>query len=232
MLFDGRDTTADNGLGNRPLYLYAVREKLVANPKATAGADRMAEEIAKNIHCVYGALQPTKPFLGTAIPFTPEAAAVYEQEIYPELNAITGHSINASKLFGRLTTNARKIAGILAVIAGEPAVNVGAIKAAAAWARHGAATVNALASTVDERLKTARAYKDADAVLKALGKLGPGVLVPQRDLRRKAHLRAEQLKAAIAFLTGQAPSPIAIKADTYTSGNGTQLRRPVIGLAQ
>ena len=61
-------------------YLYAVREKLVANPKPTAGAARMAEEIAKNIHSVYGALQPTKPFLGTAIPFTPEAAAVYEQE--------------------------------------------------------------------------------------------------------------------------------------------------------
>ena len=133
MLFDARDTTAsaENGLGNRPLYLYAVREKLVANPKPTAGADRMAEEIAKNIHSVYGALQPTKAFLGTAIPFTPEAAAVYEQEIYPELNAITGHSLNASKLFGRLTTNARKIAGILAVIAGEPAVSVGAIKAAA-----------------------------------------------------------------------------------------------------
>ena len=173
MLFDARDTTAsaDNGLGNRPLYLYAVREKLVANPKPTAGADRMAEEIAKNIHSVYGALQPTKPFLGTAIPFTPEAAAVYEQEIYPELNAITGHSLNASKLFGRLTTNARKIAGILAVIAGEPAVSVGAIKAAAAWVRHGAATVNALASTVDERLKTARAQQAAETVLEALGKL-------------------------------------------------------------
>ncbi len=193
MLFDGRDTTA-----NRPLYLYAVREKLVANPKATVGADRMAEEIAMNIHSLYDALQPTKPFLGTAIPFTPEAAALYEQEIYPELNAITGNSINASKLFGRLTTNARKIAGILSVIAGEPAVSVGAIKAAAAWVRHGAATVNALASTVDERLKSARAHKDADAVLKALGKLGPGVLVPQRDVRRAAHLTAEQMKAAIA----------------------------------
>jgi len=171
MLFDGRDTaaSADNGLGNRPLYLYAVREKLVANPKPTAGADRMAEEIAKNIHSVYGALQPTKPFLGTAIPFTPEAAAVYEQEIYPELNAITGYSINASKLFGRLTTNARKIAGILAVIAGEPAVSVGAIRAAAAWVRHGAATVNALASTVDERLKTARAQQAAETVLRGAG---------------------------------------------------------------
>ena len=235
MLFDGRDTTAsaDNGLGNRPLYLYAVREKLVANPKPTAGADRMAEEIAKNIHSVYGALQPTKPFLGTAIPFTPEAAAVYEQEIYPELNAITGHSLNASKLFGRLTTNARKIAGILAVIAGEPAVSVGAIKAAAAWVRHGAATVNALASTVDERLKTARAQQAAETVLEALGKLGgPGVLVPQREVRRAAHLTAEQMKAAIAFLTGQAPSAIRIEAETYTSGNGAQLRRPVIGLAQ
>ena len=220
MLFDARDTTAsaDNGLGNRPLYLYAVREKLVANPKPTAGADRMAEEIAKNIHSVYGALQPTKPFLGTAIPFTPEAAAVYEQEIYPELNAITGHSINASKLFGRLTTNARKIAGILAVIAGEPAVSVGAIKAAAAWVRHGAATVNALASTVDERLKTARAQKAAETVLEALGKLGgPGVLVPQREVRRAAHLTAEQMTAAIGFLTGQAPSPIRIEAETYTS---------------
>ena len=235
MLFDARDTTAsaDNGLGNRPLYLYAVREKLVANPKPTAGADRMAEEIAKNIHSVYGALQPTKPFLGTAIPFTPEAAAVYEQEIYPELNAITGHSLNASKLFGRLTTNARKIAGILAVIAGEPAVSVGAIKAAAAWVRHGAATVNALASTVDERLKTARAQQAAETVLEALGKLGgPGVLVPQREVRRAAHLTAEQMTAAIAFLTGQAPSAIRIEAETYTSGNGAQARRPVIGLAQ
>ena len=217
MLFDARDTTAsaDNGLGNRPLYLYAVREKLVANPKPTAGADRMAEEIAKNIHSVYGALQPTKPFLGTAIPFTPEAAAVYEQEIYPELNAITGHSLNASKLFGRLTTNARKIAGILAVIAGEPAVSVGAIKAAAAWVRHGAATVNALASTVDERLKTARAQKAAETVLEALGKLGPGVLVPQREVRRAAHLTAEQMTAAIAFLTGQAPSAIRIEAEIF-----------------
>jgi hypothetical protein len=87
------------------------------------------------------------------------------------------------------------------VIAGEPAVSVGAIKAAAAWVRHGAATVNALASTVDERLKTARAHKDADAVLQALGKLDPGVLVPQREL---LHLTAEQLKGAIGRSAAQA----------------------------
>jgi hypothetical protein len=56
--------------------------------------------------------------------------------------------------------------------------------------------------------------------------------VPQRDVRRAAHLTAEQMTAAIAFLTGQAPSAIRIEAETYTSGNGAQARRPLIGLAQ
>ena len=70
-------------------------------------------------------------------------------------------------------------------------------------------------------------------MLEALGKLGgPGVLVPQREVRRAAHLTAEQMTAAIGFLTGQAPSAIRIEAETYTSGNGAQARRPVIGLAQ
>ena len=82
---------------------------------AKAAAEREVADAA--------ALQPTKPFLGTAIPFTPEAAASLHQEIYPELKRDHGYRINASKLFGRLTTNARKIAGILAVIAGEPAVS-------------------------------------------------------------------------------------------------------------
>ena len=170
--------------------------------------------------------------MGTAVPFTPEAAAVYEQEIYPELNAITGHSINASKLFGRLTTNARKIAGILAVIAGEPAVSAGAIKAAAAWVRHGAATVNALASTVDERLKTARAHKDADAVLKALGKLGPGVLVPQRDLRRAAHLTAEQVTAGHWLPDRAGAVRDQDRGRDLRLWERAQARRPLIGLAQ
>ena len=58
------------------------------------------------------------------------------------------------------------------------------------------------------------------------------MLVPQRDLRRAAHLTAEQMAAAIGFLTGQAPSAIAIKAETYTSGHGAKARRPLIGLAQ
>jgi len=58
------------------------------------------------------------------------------------------------------------------------------------------------------------------------------VLVPQREVRRAAHLTAEQMTAAIGFLTGQAPSAIRIEAETYASGNGAQARRPLIGLAQ
>jgi hypothetical protein len=65
-----------------------------------------------------------------------------------------------------------------------------------------------------------------------LGKLDQGVLVPQRDVRRAAHLTAAQMKAAIDFLTGQAPSAIRIEAEIVVVGNGAQLRRPVIGLAQ
>ena len=108
----------------------------------------------------------------------------------------------------------------------------GAIKAAAAWVCHGAATVNALASTVDERLKTARAQKDADAVLKPWISWRPGHARAPTGPAQGSPSTAEQMAAAIGFLTGQAPSAIAIKAETYTSGNGAKARRPLIGLAQ
>ena len=73
MLFDGRDAaaSADNGLGNRPLYLYAVREKLIAQSEAHGrrrphgGGDREEHPLRLRRSA------PTKPFLGTAIPLCP-----------------------------------------------------------------------------------------------------------------------------------------------------------------
>jgi hypothetical protein len=233
MLFDPRDAaaSADNGLGNRPLYVYAVREKLVANPKATIDRAALADEVARNILSVYRALKPTGPFLSAPIAFTPSAADLYEREIYPALNDIPPTSANAAKLFGRLATNARKIAAILAVIAGESGVGPGAIEAADAWVRHGAATINAIASTVEERMKTAQARRDAEAVLMALRKVGGASrLVPSRDAQRAAHLTAERLKAAVACLVAEAPSPIVVSAEPRVAGNGAELRRSMLRL--
>ena len=54
-LFDHRDTAnnANNGFGNRFLYLWTKRDKLVPLPQPTPALDAMMDQVAGNILKVY-----------------------------------------------------------------------------------------------------------------------------------------------------------------------------------
>ena len=68
LMFDKRDVaaTADNGLGNRFLYLFVARDKLVPNPLPTENCDALTRKVAENIRSAYAALKPVGAFLSVA----------------------------------------------------------------------------------------------------------------------------------------------------------------------
>ena len=153
-LFDKRDaaSSADNGLGNRFLYLWVQRDKLKARPLATPGLDAMMDAIAGNIFSVYETLKPDGAFLSTPIDFSPAAYARYERE-YPRIANLKAAGRRAAKLIERLPVYLRKIAAMLAVMNGEHEISEGALEAAIAWVEYAAGTVNAIAATAAERQK-------------------------------------------------------------------------------
>jgi hypothetical protein len=234
LLFDEKDAaaSADNGLGNRFLYLYVARDKLVAIPAPTEGRDDLTRKVAENVKQVYAALKPGGAFLSTPIEFTPDAKALYVREIYDRIDGLQPASTNARRLFGRMTTNCRKLAAILAVINGESRISVGALEAAAAWVEYGAATVNTVASTVGDRRRMQQLRQDGEAIVKALDDLATNLIGPvsARDARRKTGLDGPRFKAAIASLQAQAPSPIVVSVEEYVSGTGVKKKKSMLGL--
>ena len=233
LMFDKRDiaATADNGLGNRFLYLFVARDKLVPNPLPTENCDALTRLVAENIRSAYAALKPVGAFLSTPIEFTPEAMDLYEREIYIRIDSLRPASQNAARLFNRMTTNLRKLAAILAVIGGESRISVGALGAAVAWIEYEAATVNVIASTVEDRRQMLRLHEDGEAVLGALKDLGADLApVSQRDARRKANLDAARFKGAVGRLLREAPAPIAVDSVDVVIGNGAKLKKTLLRL--
>jgi hypothetical protein len=233
LLFDEKDiaASADNGLGNRFLYAFVARDKLVAHPTPTENRDALTRMIAKNVEKVYAELKPMGGFLSTPIEFTPEARDLYAREIYKRVDGLQAASRNADRLFGRLTAQLRKIAAILAVIAGESRVSVGALEAAVAWVEYGAATVNVIASTVQDRRHMDRLRADGEAILRALKDLKADVTpASQREVRRKTNLDVKHFRAAVARLLNKAPSPIAVVEVEYRSGKGGIHKKSMLAL--
>jgi hypothetical protein len=223
LLFDEKDiaSSADNGLGNRFQYAFVARDKLVAHPAPTENRDALTRTIAENVKKVYAELKPLRGFLSTPIEFTPEARNLYERKIYKRVDGLQAASPNADRLFGRLTAHLRKIAAILAVIAGESRVSVGALEAAVAWVEYGAATVNVIASTVQDRRRMDQLRGDGETILRALKDLKADVKpVSHRDVKRKTNLDVKRFRAAVARLLDKAPSPIAVVEAEYCSGKG------------
>ncbi len=211
-LFDRRDaaSSADNGLGNRLLYLWVKRDKLKARPLATPGLDAMMDAIADNIFRVYEVLKPAEAFLSTPIDFSPGAYQRYELE-YPRIANLKAAGRNAAKLIERLPVYLRKIAAILAVMNGEHEISEGALEAAIAWVEYAAGTVNAIAATAADRKKTRILADDGETILAALKALGGDMKpVSSREVQRKARLDKKPFDAAIVELMQQGPAPISI----------------------
>ena len=231
-LFDKRDaaSSADNGLGNRFLYLWVQRDKLKARPLATPGLDAMMDAIAGNIFSVYETLKPDGAFLSTPIDFSPGAYARYELE-YPRIANPKAAGRRAAKLIERLPVYLRKIAGVLAVMNGEHEISEGALEAAIAWVEYAAGTVNAVAVTAAERQHTRILADDGETILAALKSLGGDKKpVSTRDVQQRTRLDKKRLDAAICELMRQGPAPISILEGEFTSGHGTRRMRALLTL--
>jgi hypothetical protein len=242
LLFDPRDAqvNADNGLGNRPLYAWVLRTKLVSRPGASGGGvyrvvDEITDVLFANLMQVFEALKPTDEYMSVPIEFDDAGAAEWDS-LYARLDALEGSSENAAKLHGRTTTNGRKIAAILALLNGEPTIGPGAVRAAAAWVEYGSKTVDAVVSTVVSRRAHARRKADAECVLKALTELAegtPGELVAQREVRRKAgNMKAARMQAAVTYLEQLSPPPVRVFEQHVVVGNGAKKSRAYLALTE
>jgi hypothetical protein len=231
-LFDKRDaaSSVDNGFGNRPLYLWVQRDRLVAHPQPTPGLEAMMDDVAANIFRVYETLKPVGGFMSTPIAFSAAAHKRYGLE-YKRIATLTAAGPNAAKLIKRLPVYLRKIAAILAVINGEHEISEGALEAAIAWIEYAAGTVSAIAATAADRRKTKALSDDGEAILAALRALGGDTKpVSSSEVRRKTRLDETRFDTAAGGLLQQAPSPIVISEEEWISGRGTRRRRAMITL--
>jgi Bifunctional DNA primase/polymerase, N-terminal/Primase C terminal 2 (PriCT-2) len=233
-MFDKHDTSssADNGFGNRPLYLWVKRDKYVSHPKATPDLTEMMEEVARNILHVYEVLKPKGAFLSTPIGWSREAYDLYDRE-YRRIDKLQdGASANAGKLLVRLAVYTRKIATILSVVNGEYEISIGALEAAISWVEYAAGTINAIAASAVERQKAKTLSDDGEKVLAALKALGGDTKpIPSRDVRRKAQLESKPFDVAVAALLQHAPSPIVMSAESWASGRRTTRQRAMLTFA-
>ncbi len=218
-LFDPRDRTAnaDNGFANRFVMSFSRRTKLVANPQPSAGVQDLALAIYRNIARVYRALRPSGETWATPVRFLPDGLREWEQH-YPRLTNREGSTERSKKLFGRLETNARKLAAVLAVINGEHEVGAEAVRAAVAWIEYSAATIDVVVATVEERRKHRALLGDADKVVEVLRKAG--MALSWRDLERATGLQRQRLRHAAAHLAGLAPPRIRVGERDAAIGNG------------
>lgn len=214
LMFDAKDSSAsaDNGLGNRPLYAFVRRTKLVSRPTRAEGCDEITETLWANVVRVYAALQPTGPHRSAHLEFSAEGAAAWDA-IYSGLDSERGSSERAHKLHGRVTTNTRKLAAILAVMSGEHTVGPEAVRAAAAWAAYCSKTVDVVVSDFKDRVAFAKVKAHAERVWRFTRKLteeGGGEYPTRRDVVRHSKLTSAEVSAAVSWLAGQSPALIEI----------------------
>lgn len=218
LMFDSKDinASADNGVGNRPIYVFCRRGKLVSRPTPTANVDDIAEAIWTNICLVYQALSPNGLDRCVEFQFSEEGAAVWDTN-YARLDALCGSSANAQKLHGRITTNCRKLAALLAFINGEHVINAQAVLAAIAWMEYASKTIDAVASSQQSRLEHAKTKDQAQRVWKAVqtktlvdDHTGEVTHPTRKIIQQITGYKADQVKAAINYLCSQAPPLIRI----------------------
>lgn len=225
LLFDPKDQarSADNGFANRHLFLFVNREKLVADPKQTEGAERLIGVLFENVLKVYSELQPREPHLSTEYAFSPDGLARW-YELYEEIDQLEGAGTNASKLFGRMTTNVRKLAPVLALLNGEATVGAAAVDAAWAWVRYSADTVNAIAASAQERQASLKMSSDVALVVAVLREEGAdvGICVRRRDVVRQSKLPVKRVTAAIGVMQSKSPAWVEVVSERVAIGNGAK----------
>jgi hypothetical protein len=222
LLFDGKDSAqqADNGLANRPVYCYVRRVKLVSRPVRSGGLESFAETVWANVLKVYEALCPREIHRSSEIRFTADGAAEWDAQ-YRHLDAMRGSTEKAAKLHGRVTTNGRKLAAILALANGEHEVSAECVKAAVAWMTYASATVDVVVSAVEDRIRQAKLTADAvkvhQSIIRLTEKAG-GELPTRRDVARNTEMNAARLAAAINALQKAAPPLVVTQTERTPQG--------------
>lgn len=213
LLFDKADIAknADNGFSNRFLPIFVHRTKLVAMPTRTEGTKEMIDGLWKNILMVYQSLNPSDVARSTLFPMDADADAYWRHE-YKRITTLKAASSDAQRLFGRLETNTRKLAVILATMNGEVSVSLPALKAANAWIDYSAGTINKIVATVEDRMRADELGRIADKVLDALYSFGGQASFSQiaKKLNLDTKKTRPKLESAIASLSHTVPAVIDV----------------------
>lgn len=213
LLFDKTDIAknADNGFSNRFLPIFVHRTKLVAMPTRTEGTKEMIDGLWDNILKVYQTLNPSDVARATPFPMDTDADAYWRHE-YKRITTLKAPSSDAQRLFGRLETNTRKLAVILATMNGESSVSLPALKAAIAWIDYSAGTINKIVATVEDRMRADELNRIADKVLDALHAFGGQASFGQiaKKLNLDTKKTRPKLESAIASLSHTVPAVIDV----------------------
>lgn len=233
LLFDKQDIAknADNGFSNRFIPLHVHRNKLVAMPTKTQGTEEMINGLWSNLLRVYQTLNPSEEARATAISMDVDAVEHWDRE-YKRITTLRAASIDAQRLHGRLETNTRKLAVILATMNGETSVSLPALKAAIAWIDYSAQTINKVVATAKDRMSNEAVSRDAQKVLGALAAFEGQA--SYTELARKLGYDKKQgkykLEAAIARLTTAVPPVIEVINSIRQKSNGKKQTLKVIRL--
>ena len=202
-----RSTDTHNGLLNRFLVMYSVRDRIVTRPEPVPEAIRreLAGILANNVHAVFD--QHCSDHRGhrrVVLRMTHAAWRLWEDE-YPRITSATYDSEYVYAMMARRELHTLVIAALLAAMNGESAVDVPALRAGLAWGAYVADTNTRVFATIAQRQQAQRLRA---WVAKLRGKLREHGVMDLRQIQQRFHNSAftpEQQKLAIRHMAEASP---------------------------
>ena len=216
---EGRGTTdTHNGMLNRFLVMYSMRERIVTRPMAVPHATRaeLANMLATNVHGLFFGLPQAVDHTGhrkIVLHLTEDALALWDAE-YPRITAATYDSEYVSAMMARRELHTLVVAALLAALNGESAVGVEPLRAGLAWLAYVADTTTRVFATLEQR-KKARLLRGWVAKLRAkLREKGDMTLREIQQTFNKSAFKPHEQHEAIKAMVEASPPLIEVDGRT------------------
>lgn len=222
-----RSTEATNGLLNRFVVLFSVRDRVVSEPRPVPYdlRLRLANKLAANVHAAFHMhWSDHRSRRSVVLRLTDEARELWRTE-YQAITTARYDSPTVAALMGRREANTLVIAALLAAMNGESAIGVEPLRAALAWGAYVASTVRRVFTTWAERRNAADLRRRIGRVHDKLAESG-GVMLHSKLLRALAGQRGLDAKGLLEVVQAmqEASPPLIVVEQTAKGEGGTQYR--------
>lgn len=205
---DRRSSEATNGLLNRFLICFSVRDKLEPNPQPVPDdvRARLVSTLQDNVQALFGTRPADHRSRRVVVMRLTEGARALWNDEYRRLAEMQFDSPIVAAVLSRRDAHVLVLSALLAALNGEHAVGVEALRAGIAWVHYMATTTTRVFVAYDERKRAEQLRADRAKVLRAVHEAGGSMQL--RSLQQKfskSKFTKELQRRAIQSLLEDAP---------------------------